>query len=84
MEHREDPATPELASVKKTIHSLIDLREILFGCNRRYLAHLSALYDVFGGVRALDRLTGPRAVDGTIIRGINFFDPTDKVRLQAR
>ena len=28
---------------RKTIYSLIDLRGILVGCNRRYLAHLSAL-----------------------------------------
>jgi hypothetical protein len=31
--------------VKKTIYSLIDLREIMLGCNRRYLAHLAALDD---------------------------------------
>jgi hypothetical protein len=36
LEHRTGPATRELAPVKKSIYSLIDLREILFGCNRRY------------------------------------------------
>jgi hypothetical protein len=45
---------------KKTIYSPIDLREILLGCNRRYLAHLSALDDFSAGVRALDRLTRVR------------------------
>ena len=43
MEHRQGPPTRVLAPVKKTIYSLIDLREIMLGCNRRYLAHLAAL-----------------------------------------
>ena len=64
VEHRERPATRALAPVKKTIYSLIDLREILLGCNRRYLAHLSALDDFSAGVRALERLTKPRSIDG--------------------
>ena len=55
VEHREGPPTRDLAPVKKSIYSLIDLREILLGCNRRYLAHLSALDDFSAGVRALDR-----------------------------
>jgi hypothetical protein len=45
VEHRQGPPTRVLAPVKKTIYSLIDLREIMFGCNRRYLAHLAALDD---------------------------------------
>ena len=57
VEHRNSSPTRELAPVKKSIYSLIDLREILFGCNRRYLEHLSALDDFSAGVRALDRLT---------------------------
>jgi hypothetical protein len=56
VEHRERPATRALAPVKKTIYSLIDLREILLGCCRRYLQYLSALDDHSAGVRALDRL----------------------------
>ena len=70
VEHRERPATRALAPVKKTIYSLIDLREILLGCNRRYLAHLSALDDFSAGVRALDRLTKPRSVEGKTVKGI--------------
>src|ERR1700748_3615353 len=63
VEHRNSPPTRGLAPVKKTIYSLIDLREILFGCNRRYLEHLSALDGFSVGVRALDRLTKPRKVE---------------------
>ena len=60
-----------------------DLREILLACNRRYIAHLSALDDFSAGIRALDRLTKPREVDGKTIQGINFFAPVDKALLHA-
>jgi len=83
VEHRQGPPTRELAPVKKSIYSLIDLREILFGCNRRYLEHLSALDDFSAGVRALDRLTRPRTVDDKTVKGINFFDPVDNSLLHA-
>jgi hypothetical protein len=55
VEHRDGPPTRKLAPVKKSIYSPIDLRQILLGCNRRYLAHLSALDDFSDGVRALPR-----------------------------
>ena len=83
VEHREGPPTRELAPVKKSIYSLIDLREILFGCNRRYLAHLSALDDSSAGVRALNRVTKPREVGGKTVKGINFFEPGDSALLHA-
>src|SRR3954467_11252866 len=83
VEHRTGPATRQLAPVKKSIYSLIDLREILLGCNRRYLAHLSALDDFSAGVRVLGRLTKPREVDGKTVQGINFFAPVDKALLHA-
>jgi hypothetical protein len=83
VEHREGPPTRELAPVKKSIYSLIDLREILHGCNRRYLAHLSALDDFSAGVRALDRLTKPRKVEQKTVKGINFFEPGDSALLHA-
>jgi hypothetical protein len=83
VEHRDGQPTRALAPVKKSIYSLIDLREILLGCNRRYLAHLSALDDFSAGVRALDRLTKPREVDGRTVKGIDFFSDTDKALLEA-
>ena len=83
VEHRKGPPTRDLAPVKKSIYSLIDLREILLGCNRRYLAHLSALDDFSAGVRALDRVTKPREVDGKTVKGINFFEPGDSALLHA-
>jgi hypothetical protein len=83
VEHRNGPPTRGIAPVKKTIYSLIDLREILLGCNRRYLAHLSALDDFSAGARALGRLTKPREVDGKTVKGINFFEPGDSALLHA-
>ena len=42
VEHRHDPLTRKLATAGKSTDSLIDLCEVLFGCNDRYLEHLSA------------------------------------------
>jgi hypothetical protein len=83
VEHRDGPPTRALAPVKKSIYSLMDLREILLGCNRRYLAHLSALDDFSAGVRALERLTKPRKVEERTVKGINFFAPGDRALLHA-
>jgi len=83
VEHRKGPATRALAPVKKSIYSLPDLREILLGCNRRYLAFLSALDDFSAGVRALDRLTQPRSVRGKTVKGVNFFNPTEQRLLRT-
>ena len=35
-EHRDHHETHEIAPLRKTIYSLIDLRQILLGCHRRY------------------------------------------------
>jgi hypothetical protein len=83
VEHRQGPPTREVAPVKKTIYSLIDLREILLACNRRYLAHLSALDDFSAGVRSLARLTKSRQVRGRSVKGLNFFAPDERALLHA-
>ena len=56
-EHRDHHETHEIAPLRKTSYRLIDLREILLGCNRRYLEYLSALDDFSAGDRHLHRLT---------------------------
>ena len=83
VEHRDGRSTRELVPVKKSIYGLIVSREILQGCNKRYLAHLSAPDNFSAGRRALDRLTKPREVDGKTAKGINFFEPGDKALLEA-
>jgi hypothetical protein len=83
VEHRHGPASRALAPVKKTIYSLKDLREILLGCNRRYLEYLSSLDDFSAGVRALDRLTQPRPIKGKTVKGLNFFSHAEQTLLSA-
>jgi hypothetical protein len=41
------------------------------------------LDDTSAGVRALDRITKPRSIDGKTVKGVNFFDPIDKSLLHA-
>lgn len=62
---------------------LIDLREIMSGCNRRYISYLFALYDFSAGIQALGRLTKPREVGGKTVQGINFFAPVENALLHA-
>jgi hypothetical protein len=83
VEHRDKPATRQLAPVKKSIYSLHDLRDILLGCNKRYLAFLSTLDDFSAGVRALNKVTRPRSAKGKSVKPINFFSPTDQSLLRA-
>lgn len=83
VEHRDGPTTRELAPLRKTIYSLIDLREILFGCNRRYLEYLSALDDHSAGARALQRLSEERRDGERPIKGLNFFAQTEQRLLRA-
>ena len=83
VEHQDAHPTRELAALKKTIYSLIDLREILLGCNRRYLEFLSALQDTSGGERDLARLCEPQRDGDRTIKGLNFFAPTEQQLLRA-
>ena len=83
VEHRQGPSSRELAPLKKTIYSLIDLRDILLGCCRRYLLYLSALDDHSAGVRALDRLSEDRRDDDRLIKGLNFFKRSEQALLRA-
>jgi hypothetical protein len=84
VEHRDGHSTRELASLKKSIYSLIDLRQILLGCNQRYLAFLSSLDDTSAGQRDLQRLSQPRVAAGAqTVKGLNFFNPMEQRLLQT-
>ena len=83
VEHRDRHSTRELAPLKKTIYSLIDLREILLSCNRRYLEFLSALEDTSGGERDLQRLCQAQHEGDRTIKGLNFFERTEQRLLRA-
>jgi hypothetical protein len=83
VEHRDRHTTRELAPLKKTLYSLIDLREILAGCNRRYLEFLSAIEDTSRGQRDLARLTEPQHDGQRTIRALNFFARTEQRLLRT-
>lgn len=83
VEHKGAVATRELAPLKKSIYSLIDLREILLGCNQRYLAFLSSLDDPSAGERDLQRLSQPRVGADPSVKGLNFFSPGDQALLRT-
>ena len=81
--HKNGAETRELAPLKKSIYSLTDLREILLGCNRRYLGFLSSLDGHSDGQRALQKLTEPKTVQKINWRGFNFFAATGQALLRA-
>ena len=84
VEHKDRHSTRELAPLKKSIYSLIDLREILLGCNQRYLEFLSSLDDPSAGVRDLQRLSQPRVgADERSVKGLNFFSAAEQALLRA-
>jgi hypothetical protein len=83
VEHQDGTTSRQLAPLKKSIYSLIDLREILRGCNRRYLEFLAALDDHSTGQRALERLTQERRAGDRPLKGLNFFHRTEQHLLRA-
>jgi hypothetical protein len=83
VEHKDGHTTRQLAAVKKTIYSLIDLRDILAGCNRRYLEFLSALDDHSAGERDLVKLTRSKRQGQRTIKGLNFFERTEQALLRT-
>jgi hypothetical protein len=83
VEHRNGSSERCFAPIKKTIYSLIDLRDVLLGCNRRYLEYLSALDDFSSGQRNLEKLVGPKEIDGQKVKGLNFFDRTEQTLMRS-
>jgi hypothetical protein len=83
VEHRSGHPTREVAPLKKSIYSLIDLREILLGCNQRYLEFLSSLDDHSSGQRLLERLSEAKPDGDRRFKGLNFFDSHDQSLLRA-
>ncbi len=83
VEHKGAAATRELAPLKKSIYSLIDLREILLGCNQRHLAFLSSPDDPSAGERDLQRLSQPRVGAHPSVKAVNFFNAADQQLLRT-
>ncbi len=74
VEHRDGSSSMKNAPVKKTIHSLGAVRELLYAANWRYLLFISRLEDDSSGRKELNKVV--RKVEdagGRSYRGINFF-----------
>ena len=67
------------AAVKKTIHSIGIIAELLGACNRRYYQYISQMQDHTSGKRKLNDVSEP-VIDeqDRRHRGINFFDRSDR------
>jgi hypothetical protein len=74
VEHRDGNSSMKDAPVKKTIHSLGIVRDLLNASNWRYISFLSRLLDDSSGRKELGKVTR-KVMDagGRSHRGINFF-----------
>jgi len=77
VEHRDGTVTRKVASVKKSIYSLVDLRGLLLAANRRYLDFIAAVDDPSNAIRDLDKLSRPVRKNDRSFRGFNLFSGTD-------
>jgi len=74
VEHRDGGFSMKVAPVKKTIHSLGIVRELLGASNKRYLSFISCLKDDSIGRKELLKVSNKVKDDaGRSHRGINFF-----------
>ena len=81
---RDGTIEMKTAAVKKTVHSLGVLRELMSACNRRYYQYISQLQDHTKGRRTLDNLSKSVSdPQGRSYRGINFFETNDLKFIQA-
>lgn len=73
VEHRDGGWEMKEAPVKKTIYSLLVLRELMGSANRRYLDFLSAIDDPSSGVKNLEKISQPVREGEQRFRGFNLF-----------
>ena len=77
VEHRDGTVSRKIASLKKTIYSLLDLRGLLVAANRRYLDFIAAVDDPTNALRDLDKLSRRVRKNGRSFRGFNLFAGPD-------
>lgn len=73
----------KLAPLKKSIYSILDLRDIMMAANQRYIEFIASLADPNAGRRALSKVSMPATQAGRRYRGLNFFAPEDDQLLRA-
>jgi hypothetical protein len=77
VQHRDGSTTTCWAPMKKTIHSLPALRELLFAANQRYLKFISAIATPQVGVEKLHKLAETKTENQHRHKGFNLFSEED-------
>jgi hypothetical protein len=77
VQHRDGSTTMHWAPMKKTIHSLPALREVLSAANQRYLKFISSIATPEVGVEQLHRLAETKTEDQHRHKGFNLFSEED-------
>lgn len=77
VEHKDGTSETTLAPMRKTIHSLPALRELLVAANNRYLDFLSDLTDTSAGLTRIEKIAETVRKDDRTYRGFNFFVKED-------
>jgi len=77
VEHRDGTTTRQVAPLKKSIYSMIDLRGLLLAANCRYLDFVATIDDPTNAIRDLDKISRPVRKNGRSLRGFNLFCDID-------
>ncbi len=83
VQHRDGSTTTRWAPMKKTIHSLPALRELLFAANQRYLKFISAIATPEVGVEKLHKLAETKTENQHRHKGFNLFSEEDTCLFRA-
>ncbi len=73
VEHRDGTWEMKDAPLKKSIYSLLVLRELMEAANRRYLEFVSAIEDPTIGIKNLEKISEPTSDGQRTYRGFNLF-----------
>jgi hypothetical protein len=77
VQHRDSSTTTRWAPMKKTIHSLPALRELLSAANQRYLKFVSSIATPQVGVEKLHKLVETKTENQHRYKGFNLFSEED-------
>ena len=77
VQHRDGSTTMAWAPMKKTVHSLPALREVLSAANQPYLKFISSIATPQVGVQQLHRLAETKTEDQHRHKGFNLFSEED-------
>ena len=77
VQHRDGSTSMRWAPMKKTIHSLPALREVLSAANQRYLKFISSIATPEVGVEKLHRLAETKTENQHRHKGFNLFSEED-------